>query len=186
MDLIEYCGGLVEEPACLVNGGPMMGQPLPSVDVPVVKGMSGILALAASEVNDGPETPCIRCGSCVSICPCGLVPAEMASFIRKDMLENAANLGVRDCVSCGSFSWVCPSHLPLVHYFNYAKGALNAQERDRNKLERVKNMVEAHNQRLEKAAAAAAAKRAAKTPPASQPPAKKGARAEASNDGANT
>lgn len=184
-DLVEFCGGLAEEPVRLVNGGPMMGQPLPSLDVPVVKGMSGILALAASEVNEGPENPCIRCGSCVSICPCGLVPAEMASFIRKDMLENAANLGVRDCVSCGSCSWICPSRLPLVHYFNYAKGVLNAQERDRNRLERVKKMVEAHNQRLEKATAAAAAKRAAKTPPASQPPANKGARAEATNDGAN-
>ncbi|CAK0753439.1 Ion-translocating oxidoreductase complex subunit C [Gammaproteobacteria bacterium] len=152
-DLIQFCGGFVSHPACLVNGGPMMGQPLPGIDVPVVKGMSGILALANDEVNDGQENSCIRCGSCVTICPCGLVPVEMAAFIRKDMLDNAAKLGVRDCVSCGSCSWVCPSHLPLVHYFNYAKGMLNAQERERSKLERVKKMAEAHAQRLEKTAA---------------------------------
>ncbi len=153
-ELIEFCGGLKEPPICLVNGGPMMGQPLPGLKVPVVKGMSGILALAASEVNQGPERPCIRCGSCVTICPLGLVPVELAAFIRKEQLDHAAALGLRDCVSCGSCSWVCPSRIPLVHYFNYAKGALNAKDRDRNKVERVKTMAEAHALRVAKAALA--------------------------------
>ena len=153
-DLIEFCGGFAEQPASLVNGGPMMGQPLPGTDVPVVKGMSGVLALAANEVNESQERPCIRCGSCVAICPVGLVPVELAALVRKDMLDKAAQLGVRDCVSCGSCSWICPSRIPLVHYFNYAKGALNAKEREEQKTERVKNLAEAHAQRVAKAAQA--------------------------------
>jgi electron transport complex protein RnfC len=71
----------------------------------------------------------------------------------------------------------------LVHYFNYAKGMLNAQERERSKLERVKKLAEAHTQRLEKAAAAKrAAKSAASTSPANKS-AKKGE--AATNDRAN-
>ncbi len=161
-DLIAFCGGFASEPASLVNGGPMMGQPLPGLDVPVIKGMSGILALTAGETNTQPASPCIRCGTCVSICPCGLVPVEMAAFIRKDNFEAAARLGVMDCVSCGSCSWVCPSHIPLVHYFNYAKGMINAQERDRRKNEQTKVLAEAHTLRVEKAAEARRAMMAAK------------------------
>ncbi|MEW5755291.1 MAG: electron transport complex subunit RsxC [Pseudomonadota bacterium] len=153
-DLVEFCGGFVVRPERLVNGGPMMGQPLSSLEAPVVKGTSGVLALTADEINERPASPCIRCGSCVSACPCGLLPVEMAAYIRKDNLEGAAKQGVMDCVSCGSCSWVCPSHIPLVQYFNYAKGALNAQDRERRKNERVKTLVEARTLRLEKAAEA--------------------------------
>jgi Na+-translocating ferredoxin:NAD+ oxidoreductase subunit C len=156
-DLIAFCGGFAQRPERLVQGGPMMGTPLPGLDVPVVKGTSGILALAADEVNDHPASPCIRCGACVSICACGLVPVELAAHIRHDDLEGAAKLGVMDCVSCGSCSWVCPAHIPLVHYFNYAKGALNAQDREHRKSERTKSLVEAHAARLEKVAAQRAA-----------------------------
>ncbi len=153
-DLVEFCGGYALCPERMVNGGPMMGQPLPSTEVPVVKGTSGVLALTADEINEQPASACIRCGSCVTVCPCGLLPVEMAAFIRKDNLEGATKLGVMDCVSCGSCSWVCPSHIPLVHYFNYAKGALNAAERERRKNERVKTLAEARALRLEKIAEA--------------------------------
>jgi len=162
-ELVAFCGGFTGEPKRIISGGPMMGQPLPSLDVPVVKGTSGILALTAAETNEQARQPCIRCGTCVTICPCGLVPVEMAAFIRNDKLDGAARLGVMDCVSCGSCSYICPSHIPLVHYFNYAKGMLNAQERDRRKTETVKRLVETHAERVEKIAqarraAAAAAK----------------------------
>lgn len=161
-DLIEFCGGFSARPERLINGGPMMGQPLPSAEVPVVKGTSGILALTAEEINDHPTSACIRCGSCVTICPAGLSPVEMASFIRKDNMEVAAKLGVMDCISCGSCSWVCPSHIPLVHYFNYAKGMLNDKARDQRKNERIKTLVEARIIRIEKAAEAKKAAMAAK------------------------
>lgn len=168
-ELIAFCGGLKEEARRIVNGGPMMGQPLPSFEVPVVKGTSGILALTAGEVNEQATQPCIRCGGCVSICPCGLVPVEMAAFIRKDNLDGAAGVGVMDCFSCGSCSYICPSHIPLVQYFNYAKGELAAQDREKRRLDRVKALSESRAQRLERqakakreaAAAAAAARKAA-------------------------
>lgn len=161
-DLVKFCGGFSVEPERLVNGGPMMGQPLPSLDVPVIKGTSGILALTHDEINELPVSPCIRCGTCVTICPCGLSPVEMSAFIRKDNLDGASKLGVMDCISCGSCSWVCPSHIPLVQYFNYAKGMLNSQDRDRRKNDRVKTLVEARIVRLEKVAEAKRAAQAAR------------------------
>ncbi len=171
IELIEFCGGFKDNrlPHRLISGGPMMGQPLPSVEVPVVKGTCGILALTREETNEQPTGSCIRCGSCVTVCPCGLMPLEMAGFIRHDKLEEADRAGVRDCVSCGSCSFTCPSHIPLVQYFNYAKGRLTAADRDRRKQDRLKLLVEARMARMERqrkakaeaAAAAAAAKKAA-------------------------
>lgn len=158
-ELIDFCGSFAQRPERIIQGGPMMGTPLPNLDVPVVKGMSGILALTATEINDRPADPCIRCGACVNICACGLTPVELAANIRHDNLEGAVKLGLLDCVSCGSCSWVCPSHIPLVHYFNYAKGALNAQDREQRKTERTKQLVEANAARQARIAAQRAANR---------------------------
>ncbi|MDO8605200.1 MAG: electron transport complex subunit RsxC [Phaeospirillum sp.] len=151
--LLAFCGGATNAKR-YISGGPMMGQPLPSLDVPVVKGTSGILALTKAETKESASRPCIRCGSCVTYCPCGLVPVEMAAFIRNDKLDEAAKIGVQDCVSCGSCSYICPSHIPLVHYFNYAKGRIAALDRERRKNEQTKALVEAHNARLERQAQA--------------------------------
>jgi len=164
LDLIHHCGGFTQPPARLVIGGPMMGAPLPNLDLPVVKGMAGILALSAAEVGERPQGPCIRCGACIRACPVGLVPLEMAAFIRKDNLEGAARLGVGDCIGCGSCSWACPAHIPLVQYFHYANGMLSAQERERRRHDRTKTLVEAHQLRLEKVAAAKASAQAGRKP----------------------
>jgi electron transport complex protein RnfC len=169
-DVIQFCGGLREQPKLLISGGPMMGAPLPALEAPVVKGTCGILALTAAETNEAPPGPCIRCGSCVTICPCGLVPVEMASYIRKDNLDAALRIGVMDCVSCGSCSYVCPSHIPLVQYFNYAKGAINARDREQKRADHIKGLVETKNARVEKLAAKKAATKPAAPAPAPAAP----------------
>lgn len=162
-DLIEFCGGFRETPKQLVLGGPMMGQPLVNLEAPIVKGSAGILAMSAAELHESTERPCIRCGSCVDVCPCGLSPMEMAALIRKDKLDAAAKIFVGDCIACGSCSWVCPSYIPLVQYFNYANGELAAQDRQRRKNEQVKTLSEAHTVRVELLEKARKEARAGKT-----------------------
>jgi electron transport complex protein RnfC len=147
--LVDHCGGFMTDPARLISGGPMMGQPLPSTRVPAVKGSNGLLALTAAESERAEEMPCIRCASCVRACPCGLVPLEMAAHIRAGGLDNSVKLGLLDCIACGSCSYACPSHIPLVQFFNYAKGELAARQRALHKQGETKRLAEARSERME-------------------------------------
>ncbi len=163
-ELIDFADGYTRAATRLVLGGPMMGQQFTNTGVPVVKGTSGVLALTASEIGQAEASPCIRCSTCVRACPVGLLPLEMAARIRASDLSGAVSFGLKDCISCGSCSYVCPAHIPLVHYFNYAKGDLAAQERAKLKQEATKKLADARNERMariERERAEAAAKRKA-------------------------
>jgi electron transport complex protein RnfC len=127
----------------------MMGQPLPETRVPIVKGSGGILALTNREIASREAMPCIRCGSCVRACPCGLLPLEMASRARVGDFEAAVNFGLMDCIACGSCSYVCPSHIPLVQYFSHAKGALTERQRKQHKQEETRRLAVARTERME-------------------------------------
>lgn len=164
--LFDACGGFSATPARLVLGGPMMGHQLTHTSVPVVKGSGGVLALTQAEIGLTTPAPCIRCSGCVRACPVGLLPLEMAARIRSDDLDAAVALGLKDCIGCGSCSYVCPSSIPLVHYFNYAKGELMAQARSKLKQEATRKLAEERTARMERIARereeAAAARKAAK------------------------
>ncbi|EXJ13492.1 electron transport complex subunit RsxC [Imhoffiella purpurea] len=148
-DLLDHCGGFRVDPERLISGGPMMGQPLPSTRVPMVKGSNGVLALTVEETNEREPMPCIRCGSCVQACPCGLVPLEMAAHTRVGDLEGAVGLGLMDCISCGSCAYACPGHIPLVQFFNYAKGEMAARGRAKQKQAETKRLAEQRTARME-------------------------------------
>jgi electron transport complex protein RnfC len=167
-ELVKASGGFASEPARLVLGGPMMGTQLAGLDVPIVKGSGGVLALTRAEVEANKPGPCIRCSTCVRACPMGLLPLEMAARIRAGDPAGAVDWGLKDCIACGSCSYVCPSHIPLVHYFNHAKGDLAARERQKLKNEATKKLAEERSERAarvvrerEEAARQRAAKKAA-------------------------
>ena len=149
-DLLNQSGGLIEDPERLIMGGPMMGDPLPSLDVPIVKGTTGILALRGDEIPKQNVMPCIGCGSCVTVCPVGLRPMDMMNQIDHDDIEGASEIGLRDCISCGSCNYVCPSHIPLVQFFNYGKGKLREKDKDKVQHERIKVLTERREKRLSK------------------------------------
>ena len=112
-------------------GGPMMGQALSSLDIPITKGTSGFVAFTSQETGvERTEYPCIRCGYCVDACPIHLNPAELGLLAKNERYERmAAELHLMDCFECGSCSYVCPAHIPLVQRFRSAKAALRKQER---------------------------------------------------------
>jgi electron transport complex protein RnfC len=121
-DAIELCGGFNEKPVKVILGGPMMGMAQKSLDVPVIKGTSGILALTASDVNAGKERACIRCGKCVSTCPMRLVPNMLSILGERDKFEEAAqDYNLLDCVECGSCVYVCPAKRNIVQYIKLSK-----------------------------------------------------------------
>jgi len=151
-ELLDYCG--VKEGAAerILMGGPMMGQAMPSFDVPVVKGSNGVIALAKSEITLEAPMPCIRCGSCVSACPCGLLPLEMSTRARHNDLDGVLDYGLMDCISCGSCSYVCPSNIPLVQYFNYAKGLYAHAQAEQRKNDQTRELAAKRAERMERLA----------------------------------
>jgi len=148
--LFERCGGLSSAPARVIVGGPMMGIGVPNFEAPVVKGASGALALTVAEVGEREPSACIRCSSCVSACPVGLMPLEMASLINANELGKAEDIGLGDCLTCGACGFVCPSRIPLVQYFQHAKGEIYALGRDKKRLDNIKALTDAKAERLER------------------------------------
>jgi electron transport complex protein RnfC len=118
-ELIEFCGGYSSECQKIIMGGPMMGIAQITDEVPIIKATSGILV--QKETFLPLDEPCIRCGSCVDACSIGLLPARIGDYIEKNRFDEAKELGVLDCIECGSCAWVCPSKRNLVHLFKYGK-----------------------------------------------------------------
>jgi electron transport complex protein RnfC len=148
-ELFDFCEVNTDETARIVMGGPMMGDSLPHTGLPTVKATSGILALAQSELKSTDEQPCIRCASCVSVCPAGLRPLDMANNIRINQLDAAVDIGLKDCISCGCCSYICPSNIPLVQYFKFASGEIVARQQAQHKSEQTKKLIDARNARME-------------------------------------
>ncbi len=123
---LDACGGFTEPPAKLIMGGPMMGLAQYTMEVPVVKGTSGILALSQKETEfEIPLEPvCIRCGRCVEVCPMNLVPTYLAAMAHKEKMEDLERLNVNDCIECGCCAYVCPTKNPLVQLIKAGKAEL--------------------------------------------------------------
>ncbi|MEN8201412.1 MAG: electron transport complex subunit RsxC [Bacteroidota bacterium] len=119
--LVEKAGGLPQNVAKVINGGPMMGKALSSLDVPVVKGSSGILLIDAEEAKRKEVQPCIRCSKCVQVCPMGLEPYLLMTLSEKGLFDRMENEKTMDCIECGSCSYTCPSSRPLLDYIRLGK-----------------------------------------------------------------
>ncbi len=120
-ELFEFCGGLSEQPAKLIYGGPMMGITVPDDSAPVIKNTNAVLALTAKESKLPKTTACIRCGACINTCPFKLAPAKIARAYEIKDVEALNELSVNACMECGCCSFVCPANRPLVQNNKLAK-----------------------------------------------------------------
>ncbi len=118
----EYSGGVPEEAAKIISGGPMMGKAIANLDAATVKGSSSLLYLTAEQTVRGVESACIRCGKCAEACPMGLEPFLLQKYARHNMTDELEENAVQDCIECGCCLYSCPANIPLLDIIRIAKG----------------------------------------------------------------
>ena len=127
-DLLAACGGLADDAEEIIFGGPMMGLAQSSLDVPIVKGTTGVVVLTTPDVDPAESFPCIRCGRCLDACPVFLNPSALADYARTARYEEMEAMHLMDCMLCGSCSYVCPSKIPLSQLFQASKAAVRKRK----------------------------------------------------------
>ena len=124
-DILEFCGGVKDSAKKVIVGGPMMGVAQFDFAAPVMKATSGILVLTEEEINSHEETPCLKCGMCVGVCPLSLTPTKLARLSQLDKIEEAEQLGISVCMECGTCAYTCPANIPLVQWIRLGKQRVN-------------------------------------------------------------
>ncbi len=124
-NLIEAVGGLPENCGKIINGGPMMGKALSTIEAPIVKGSSGIVVVDEEESKRNEVINCIRCAKCVSVCPMGLEPYLLMTLTEYKKLDKLEDRKILDCIECGSCGYICPSNRPLLDYIRFGKSEIN-------------------------------------------------------------
>ena len=149
-ELVEAAGGYKTEPAKLISGGPMMGFSMFTLDVPVTKTTSSLLAFTEDEVAKNEPSACINCGRCVTVCPCHLIPSRLAKYANNHDEENFLKLEGQECVECGCCSFVCPAKRTLKQSIGSMKKIAIANKRKRDM--EAKQKAEAEKAKEEEAA----------------------------------
>ena len=110
-DLIDYCGGTTDDDVLLKMGGPMMGFALKDLNVPMMKGSNGVIAI---ETDVTEPVACIKCGRCVDVCPMELSPLYFAKYVDEENWQGMKDKHVMDCVECRCCEYICSSKIPIV------------------------------------------------------------------------
>ena len=124
-DLTNIFGGFEKEPKKIIFGGPVMGINQYTMDVPIIKGSSGVVFLSDEDVHQEKESICIRCGRCVEVCPMGLAPTTLMYRVKFEKFQEAKDLGIVHCYECGSCAYTCPAKIPLLDWMKFGKSKLS-------------------------------------------------------------
>lgn len=120
-EMIDYCGGTTDDDVMIKMGGPMMGFELTDLNVPMMKGSNGIIAIDTDKTQ---AVECIKCGRCVDVCPMELSPLYFAKYADEQNWQGMKDKNVMDCVECRSCEFICSSKIPLVSKIKAGKNAI--------------------------------------------------------------
>lgn len=129
IDVIEHCGGFKDSSVKVILGGPMMGFAQGDLNVPVIKGASGILCFSDIKKSHYDYQACIKCGRCVDVCPMNLMPSLLSRLIERNSVDKAGSNNLMDCMECGCCVYVCPARRPIVQWIKSAKAEVRKKSR---------------------------------------------------------
>ncbi len=124
-ELIEHCGGITGDDVTVKMGGPMMGFTLTDLDVPVLKGTNGIIAVDTDHTE---PVACIKCGRCVDVCPMELTPLYFQKYADEENWQGMKDRNVMDCIECRCCEYICSSKIPLVQKIKAGKTAVRGMK----------------------------------------------------------
>ncbi len=124
-ELIEHCGGLTDDARKVIMGGPMMGFAIADLSMPLTKTSGAITILTETDITkakfENRETPCIRCGRCIDVCPTNINPTKIAHAVKHEMFDVAERYHMPSCIECGCCSYICPANIEIKGYINTGK-----------------------------------------------------------------
>ena len=127
--LVEEAGGMDESVEKILSGGPMMGQAMFTLDVPVIKGSSALLAFKNDQVAHAKTTNCLNCGKCAQVCPEGLICAKLAHAADADDMEAFVKMHGMECIECGTCNYNCPANRNITQSVRTMKRKVQAARR---------------------------------------------------------
>ena len=124
-ELVDYCGGVKDDDVMFKAGGPMMGFVIPDLNVPIMKGSNGIIAIDTDKTE---AVECIKCGRCMDVCPMELTPLYFAKFADEENWMGMKEKNVMDCLECRCCEYICSSKIPLVSKIKAGKNAIRGMK----------------------------------------------------------
>lgn len=131
-EIIRYAGGLPENTARIIAGGPMMGRALGKTEIPAGKETNGIILLTEKEAKPIRTINCMRCGHCVQVCPVNLRPYLLEAMVLNGLTEMAEKNNIIDCMECGCCQYACGSGRQLLE--SLREGKKQVMQLNRKKL----------------------------------------------------
>ena len=129
-DIIDFCGGKLDETVKVIAGGPMMGKGMINTTAYTRKTDSGFLFLTEKEISVAEPTNCINCGMCAKNCPMRLMPMYIEGFALAGDYAEAERYGAMNCIECGSCAYNCPAKRSLVQSIQMAKSKIKEMKQN--------------------------------------------------------
>lgn len=124
-EVLSRCG-LTEDPSYLILGEIMTGTAATTQDIPILPGMTCLLAFTAGAIRTVQPRTCIGCGRCAEVCHAGLLPFEIVRRFRNMHYERLGALDISACDGCGACSYICPCGIDLAAAVEQARGVDSA------------------------------------------------------------